>query len=160
MPAVPTSSFDGAEPAPERADLTGLEYIEAVRDGRFPLSPMARTIGWRILEVEEGRVTLCANPGAHLYNHKTLHGGAMAAMLDGAMAFAVNSALPRKVRCRTLDLQASYLDAPTAESGELYARAEVIQLRNRIALAEGRIEDGEENFLAHGTARFIIRRPA
>ena len=120
---------------------------------------MARTVGWKIAEVGEGRVTLRANPGTHLYNHATLHGGAMATMLDGAMAAAVNSALPKRTRCLTLDLQVSYLNAPTPAAGELYAMAGVIQLRNRIALAEGRIEDGRGNLFAHGTARFSIRRP-
>ena len=138
--------------------MSGLEYVEALRDQRIPLAPMARTIGYQFREVRKGRVTLAVTPGSHLYNNWTLHGGAMATILDSAMSAAVNSEMPVGARCRTLELKINYLDGPTADSGELLARAKTIQVRNRVALAQGKLEDAEGRLYAHATATFSIRR--
>ena len=144
---------------PDRAGLSGLEYVQALRDGKIPPSPMANTIGYRVIEVEQGAATLAVTPGKHLSNNITLHGGAMATLLDGAMSSAVNSALPKGARCKTLELKVNYLDAPTLESGRLFGKGRVIQLRHRTGLAEGKIEDANGKLYAHATATFSIRRP-
>ncbi|MDD9961963.1 MAG: PaaI family thioesterase [Gammaproteobacteria bacterium] len=141
-----------------RKTMSGLDYVEALRDQRIPLAPMARTIGYHFKEVRKGRVTLAVTPGRHLFNNWTLHGGAMATILDSAMSAAVNSEMPVGARCRTLELKINYLDGPTAETGELLARASTIQVRNRIALAQGKLEDDEGKLYAHATATFSIRR--
>ena len=141
-----------------RKTMSGLEYVEALRDQRILLAPMARTIGYQFREVRKGRVTLAMTPGSHLFNNWTLHGGAMATILDSAMSAAVNSEMPVGARCRTLELKINYLDGPTVDTGELLARANTIQVRNRIALAQGKLEDAEGNLYAHATATFSIRR--
>lgn len=157
MPDVDDS--DGSMPL-KRTDLTGLQYVEALRDGQIPLSPMANTIGYKIMDVHEGSVTLKLTPQRHLFNNVSLHGGTMATILDSAMSAAVNSALPKEARCRTLELKINYLDAPTADTGELTGKGALIQLCNRIALAEGRLEDNNGKLYAYATATFSIKRPS
>lgn len=147
------------EAALARDKMTGLEYVEALRDGEIPLSPMAQNIGYSIETVAEGSVTLTVAPRPHLFNNFTLHGGAMAAILDGAMASAVNSSLPQGARARTLELKINYLDAPTKKTGELFGIAKVIQLRNRVALVEAQIQDRDGKLYAHATSTYMIRRP-
>jgi len=141
-----------------RKTMSGLEYVEALRDQRIPLAPMARNIGYQFREVRKGRVTLAVTPGSHLFNNWTLHGGAIATILDSAMSAAVNSEMPVGARCRTLELKINYLDGPTADTGELFARAGTIQVRNRIALVQGKLEDAEGNLYAHATATFSVKR--
>src|SRR4051812_25469886 len=86
-----------------RAGLTGLEYVRAIRDGAILRSPLAQTIGWTFETAEEGLVTLSLQPKPHIFGNNSLHGGAIASLIDGAMSAAVNSVLPRGYRCLTLN---------------------------------------------------------
>ena len=64
-------------------------------DGSLPAAPICGTLGFRLVEVEEGRAVFEGEPGEHLFNPMgTVHGGFMATLLDSALGTAVMSALP------------------------------------------------------------------
>ena len=71
-------------PAPERT-TAGLEYLQRVVSGEIGGVPIGETLGFRLVEVEKGRVALLGNPDLRSYNLVgTVHGGWGAAILDYA----------------------------------------------------------------------------
>jgi uncharacterized protein (TIGR00369 family) len=146
-----------AAPPLQRAGLSGLDYVRATMDGRIAQSAMAKTIGWKLAKVELGKVTFTVKPGPHLWGNNTLHGGAISALLDGATAAALNSALPADKRCRTLDFSVTFLGAITDPEVELTAEAEVVQLRRNVALVEARLLDQKGALQAKASATFTVQ---
>ncbi len=144
-------------PAPlKREGLSGIEYVRAMMDGRIPLSGMARTIGWRILSVEVGKVTFGLPLGPHLYGNNGLHGGAFASLFDGAFAAAVNAALAADQRCKTLDISVSYIRGVATKIPELVCTAEVLHIGRSNAFAQASILDSDGKLCASATATFAI----
>lgn len=139
-------------------DLTGLELLEAFHTGALPRSPMGETIGWRYVHVEPGLVRLAVTPGRHLYNPTTVHGGAMAAMLDAALWAAVASHLPAGAHAVTIDLKTTFVAAPGRDCGELTVTGRAIDVRRSLGMAEGRLEDAHGKLYCHGTATLNITR--
>jgi len=67
--------------------MSGMEAMQAIRDGRLPGPPMAMLIGFRIAVVEPGRIVMELDPREDLENTiGLLHGATAAALLDTAMA--------------------------------------------------------------------------
>jgi hypothetical protein len=76
--------------------LTGIELARMSLDGRLPEAPICGTLGFRLVEAEEGLAVFEGEPGEHLFNPMgTVHGGYMATILDSALGTAVLTALPR-----------------------------------------------------------------
>ena len=88
----------GGTPAymsPEQAAMSGLEFLRAISSGELPRPPIAETIGFAGLEVDEGRAVFHAVPAEYHYNPiGVVHGGLAATLLDSAMGCAVHSTLP------------------------------------------------------------------
>ena len=58
------------------ASMSGLEFIQAIRDGRLPPAPIALTLGYDLHEVAEGRVTFRGTAPFAAYNPiGSVHGG-------------------------------------------------------------------------------------
>ncbi|MFN2460202.1 MAG: PaaI family thioesterase [Candidatus Velthaea sp.] len=78
---------DGAAAAPR-----GRAYLEALRDGSIPPPPMVALLGFRLVEVGDGRVVFTAEPQEYLYNGIGLvHGGFAAALFDTAVGCAAGT---------------------------------------------------------------------
>jgi uncharacterized protein (TIGR00369 family) len=76
-------------------DMSGLEFMERMRDGNLPGPPIARTMGYRLHSVEKGRVAFRGAPGFDVTNPMGgVHGGWYGTLLDSAMACAVMTAVP------------------------------------------------------------------
>ena len=77
------------------ATMSGLEFLQAIARGELPSPPIAKTLGFKLAEVEEGRAVFVSEPGLHHYNPVgTVHAGFSATLLDPCMACAVSR------RCR------------------------------------------------------------
>ena len=140
-----------------RRDLTGLSYVQAQRDGLLPRSPVAETLGWRWVLVEKGRVVLAATPLRSLSGYRrTLHGGAVAMLMDAAMASAMNTTLDQGVMCQTLDLKVTFLKAVPVDLSTVLVQANVVQTRRRVGAAEARLVDEADKLYASATATFMI----
>jgi uncharacterized protein (TIGR00369 family) len=78
------------------------------------LTGIEQTLGLRIVEVEEGRVTVEGTPGLHVYNpFGVVHGGYAASILDDARGYAAQSMMAPGQTCSTLELKVSYHKAIT-----------------------------------------------
>ena len=61
------------------AEMTGLDYLLAMGEGRLPMAPMAELLGMEAVEAQEGRVVFAAgDPRKGL----TVHGQGCAGPID------------------------------------------------------------------------------
>jgi uncharacterized protein (TIGR00369 family) len=137
--------------------MSGLEFLEAIRTGRLPAPPIAALLGFSIVEVGEGRATFSVVPEEYHYNPiGVVHGGLAAALLDTAMACAVQSRLPRGRAYTTLDVQVRYLRPLTRETGRVLCIGSAVHAGRKVATAEGRIVDEAGKLYATGTTSCLI----
>ncbi len=118
----------------------GLELLRMLLEGTLPMAPIAATLGFRLVEVERGRVAFEGVPSPAVYNlHGTAHGGWAATLLDSAMGCAVLSVLPPGVGHTTTELSIRYVRAIGETTGPVRAEATILHAGRRLATAEGRL---------------------
>jgi uncharacterized protein (TIGR00369 family) len=145
--------------APARHSMSGLDYMRKIAAGEIETSPMARLLNIRITEVEEGRVTVTAEPAREFENGLHIaHGGFAATLLDTALGCAVNSVMPAGKIFTTLDMHINFTRAVTRQTGTLTCTGRIVHAGLRTATAEGRIVDATGRIYAHGTATCILFR--
>ena len=136
---------------------SGLQLVQkAFAAGGFARG-IGRTLGIKGESAEQGKVVLTGSPNEDHYNPLgTVHGGYAATMLDGAIALAVQTALPAGTPYATLDLKVTYIRAMTAESGPIRAEGRIIHMGRRMAATEGVLTDKDGKLCAHATATCMI----
>ena len=93
--------------------------------------PYAHLLGIVLDVISEGVATLGLNVCKELkQNHGVVHGGAIASLIDTAMAFAIITLLAPGEKVTTVDLTVSYLRPLT--KGRITARAEVVRSGRRL----------------------------
>ncbi len=151
---------DPAAGADAAATLTGVEWLRAMARGDAPPPPLALVIGFRLEEIEEGRVVVAMEPAEFHYNPLgVVHGGIAAALFDSSLGCAVQSLLPPAFLAPTLQLQVNYIRPVKIETGTVYCSGLVIHMGKRSATAEGRMTDAQGKLYAHATGTFIITGP-
>ena len=142
------------------AEMGGLERLRAAVEGAFPAPPIAKLLGFRLTEVDEGRAVFEIEPGEQHYNPiGVVHGGLAATLCDSAMGCAVQSALPAGVAYTTLELKVNLVRALTVDSGTVRCEGTLIHLGGRVATAEARLVDGAGRLCAHATTTCLVMRP-
>jgi uncharacterized protein (TIGR00369 family) len=135
----------------------GLAFLRAMLDGSVPPPPLIALLGIDLVSADPGRVTMRMMPGEYLYNPLgTVHGGALASLLDSAMGCAVQSTLPLGRGYTTLEIKVNYLRAVTTASGPLTAVGEVVHAGRRQAVAEARIGDGAGRLCATASTTCLL----
>ena len=141
-------------------ELSGLEAIRAVRDGRVPPPPIAKLMNFTIAEVDEGRVVFEGYPGEEHYNPiGVVHGGFALTLFDSAMGCAVHTTLPHGVGYTTTDVQVRFIRAITKDTGPVRCEAKVVHVGRSTAIAEATLRDGGGRVLGTGTTACAIFRP-
>lgn len=88
----------------EALTMTGLEFMQAIIDGKQPGPPIAATMGYTLHKIEEGRAVFRGAPEFNVTNPMgTVHGGWYGTLLDSAMACAVMTKVPRGSTYTTLE---------------------------------------------------------
>ena len=145
-----------SSPAAERT-TPGLEYLQRILRGEIPSVPIGDTLGFRITEVERGRVVLLGNPDRRSYNLiGTVHGGWAAAILDSALALSALSTLEADQGFTTVDIRINYLRPLSIETGEVRAEGRVLQGGRRLAYCEAKLTDAAGKLICHGTGSCLI----
>ena len=156
MPPENNPAFNDAAPD-SLPNLSGLEFLQHILDGRIPPPSMATLLGFYPVELEKGRVVFAATPDAKVYNPLgTVHGGFAAAILDSCMGCAIHSRLKAGKIYTTLEMKVIYIRAMTADTGEIRAEGKVIHVGRHSASAEGRLTDSRGRLLAHATTTCLI----
>jgi uncharacterized protein (TIGR00369 family) len=149
---------DPVETAALGAQMSGMEYLEALRDGKLPPPPIAALMDIRPVELAEGRAVFAATPAEFHYNPIGLvHGGLAATLLDSAMGCAVQTTLPAGVAYTTLEVKVNFARPMTRDTGRILCEGRIVHRGGTVATAEGRVfveETGK--LLAHGTATCLL----
>jgi uncharacterized protein (TIGR00369 family) len=137
--------------------LSGLEQLRvALGEGAEP-GGIGATLGFRLVELEPGRVVFEGRPGRHVYNPiGTVHGGYAATLLDSAVGCAVHSRLEAGQGYTTLELKVAYHRAMTEHTGPVRAEGWVVNLGRRAGFAEGRITDAEGRLYASASSTLLV----
>jgi len=156
-----TYSWDDPLAAREGAsDMSGLEFMNAVFEGRIPPPPIMATMDFAGSEVAEGRAAFVAEPGEFLYNPLgTVHGGFALTILDSAMSCAVHTTLAPGEHYTTLGVSVNFVRPITVETGRVRCEGVVVHRGARVATAEGRLTvESTGKLLAHATTTCLVMR--
>ena len=137
--------------------MSGLEALQLMAAGELPPPPIAKTLGFGAIEVEEGKATFTVEPAEFHYNPiGVVHGGLALALLDSAMGCAVHSTLAAGVAYTTLEVKANFVRPLTSSTGPIRCTGTVVHGGRTVATAEGRIVDADGKLYAHGTSTLLV----
>lgn len=141
---------------PPVATLSGLDTLRAlIAAGKRP--PIAVTLGFDLLEIEDGRAVFVGTPGVQTYNPLGMvHGGYAATLLDSACGCAVHSQLRATQTYTTLELKVAYHKPLTSETGLVRAEGSVLSLGRRVAFAEAKLTDTSGRLYASATSTLLV----
>ncbi len=157
---VRTRTIEWRDPlaaAAEGRALGGIAYLEAVMAGRVAPPPIAETLGFRLVEVGEGRAVFACTPAEYHYNPLgTVHGGLAATLIDSATGCAIQSVCLAGHGWTTLELKVSFVRAMTKDTGEMRCEGRIIHSGARVARAEARLVDRTGRLYAYGAATCLF----
>lgn len=138
--------------------MTGIEKIQAIIDGRFPITNMAKTIPMQFTFVEDGFIegTAIANENHQNYSGR-VHGGFAATVIDTFSAVAILTKLNPDEGHTTIDLNVKMLK-PITVGKTLYCEGKVINMSRSIGVADATIKDEDGKILAYGNVSCMIFR--
>jgi len=152
-----TAESFGLLPPETLATLSGLEVLQGMLAGRYPMPPIQEDGSFTITEIATGRAVFTGTPQRRFYNPiSTVHAGWTTTVLDSAMACAVWSTLEAGFGFTTMEFKVSLVRPLTEETGEVRAKANLLSRGKRAATAEARMTDTAGKLIAHATTTCII----
>jgi uncharacterized protein (TIGR00369 family) len=152
--------FDPATPAAAAAGLSGLEFMQAIAEGRLPPPPIAQLLGMRPSKVERGLVAFACTPDESVYNPiGVVHGGFVCTLADTVTGCAVHTTLDAGTFYTSIDITVNYLRPVTLASGALLATGKVIKPGRRVALAAAEIHDAGGRLVATAPRNCLVMTP-
>ncbi len=135
----------------------GLGFLRAMIAGSVPQPPMCELLGFRLIDVDNGRAAFEGSPGFQHYNpFGVVHGGLAATMLDSALGCAVHSTLPAGDGFTTLELKVNLVRAISKDTGLLRAEARVLHRGRTVATADADLKDSAGKLYAHASTTCMI----
>jgi uncharacterized protein (TIGR00369 family) len=139
------------------ATQDGLEFMRAVRDGKVPPPPIARLMGFALVQVERGVAVFECTPDESLYNPiGVVHGGLVCTLADSAAGCAVQSTLEAGVAYTSIDINVTYLRPVTKDTGLIRATGRVTKPGRRVAYATIEVTDSAGKLLAQATSSCLV----
>ena len=136
--------------------LSGVEQLRLGFQADENAAPIARTLDYRLVEVEEGRVVFEGTPTRAVYNPiGTVHGGWMATLLDSACACAVHSMLKPGQVYTTLEIKTVFHRALT-EGVPVKAEGRIVQIGRRAGFAEADLRGIDGKLYATATSTCLV----
>jgi uncharacterized protein (TIGR00369 family) len=149
--------YDPERTASAGSGLSGLEFLQALVDGRLPPAPLVMLLGFRAVEAAVGRVAFEGTPDESVYNVLgVVHGGLICALADTVAALAVRTTLVAGVGYTSIDLNVSYTRPVTRDSGSLRAVGTIVKPGRRVAFSQAEIFDGAGKVVATATSSCLI----
>jgi uncharacterized protein (TIGR00369 family) len=141
------------------AALSGLETMRALIAGKLPAPSIAETLGFTLVEVEEGRALFEGTPSDRILNpHGAVHGGWALTLLDSCTGCAAHTTLAPGVGYTTVETKGNFVRPITPTTGLVRTEGTVVAVGRTIITAEGRITDAQGRLLAHGTSTLLVLR--
>ena len=141
----------------EMAGRSGLELMQMMAAGELPPPPIAKTLGFRLVEAGPGHALFECEPAEYHYNPiGIVHAGLASTLLDSAMGCAFVTTLEAVVGWTTLELKANFTRAMTMDTGVVRCVGSVVHPGRTVATTEARIEDAGGRLFAHGTSTILV----
>ncbi|HKP86832.1 MAG TPA: PaaI family thioesterase [Blastocatellia bacterium] len=129
------------------------EREQAIRD-KFEINHFPRMLGIEIDSIEPGRARLSVEVRQELLQLQgVMHGGAIASLIDTAVAFAIVSVSQPQDRFTTVEMKVNYLSA--IREGRAIAEARLIRDGRRIIVADCDVFDSKGRLAAKGLLTYI-----
>lgn len=129
------------------------ERIEAIRE-KFNANHFPGYLGVELDSLEPGRALLGLDVRQELLQLQgVMHGGAIASLIDTAVAFAIISVSEPQDRFTTVEMKVNYLSA--IREGRAVADARLIRDGRRIIVAECDVFDSGGRLAAKGLLTYI-----
>jgi len=142
------------------AQMSGIDFLQAMLDGKLPASPLVYTLDFKAETFEEGTAIFSFIPQEFHYNPiGTVHGGVISSILDSAMGCSLHSLLPAATTYTTLELKVNFIKGVTIAAGKLTATGRVIHAGNRTAVLEAQLTGADGKLYAHATSTCMIIKP-
>ena len=143
---------------PDNLDRAFIQQTLAAGVGNVALAmnPALQWLGATLLGGSKGALSIgFTAPADSVQGNGVVSGGALASMLDLAMALALLSKLPHGRTCATVSLTVNMLEP--GHVGKFAVEARVKRLGNRIAFLEADLYDGARvRCVANATASFAV----
>ena len=154
-----TTTF-GTIAAEQLQTMSGLEVLSAMVAGKLPVPPIGGLMGFRLVEVDEGRAVFEGTPGPNLLNPLgAVHGGYALALIDSACGCAVHTSLDAGVGYTTVETKVNFTRPIDPNGGPIRCEGRVLSRGRSIATSEAYLRSAEGKLLAHGTSTLIILAP-
>ena len=110
-------------------------------------TPYLKLLGIELVEIEPEKVVMRLEMQEKLRQpHGLLHGGAIASLIDTAMAFAVVTRLTESEKASTVDLTVQYLRPHT--EGKIVCTAKVLKAGKRLLFVSAEVENEQGKLIA------------
>ena len=117
-----TVQWSSSRTAAEGAGRSGLEFMQALADGKIPPPPIAMLFGMWPTRVERGLAQFECVPDESAYNPiGVVHGGLVCTLADSVAGCAVHTTLDAGIGYTSIDITVNYLRPVTSDSGTLVA---------------------------------------
>ena len=122
-----------------------------------PASPAIKTLGIRIVKLEDGRALMEMDVSEKLHNLSgTMHGGIMGDIADAAMGVALATTLGPDDEFTTVEFKISFLRPHV--KGLLRAEGSLAKRGRRIAFTEATLTNAENQVIAKTTGTCLLTR--
>jgi uncharacterized protein (TIGR00369 family) len=145
--------------ARDTMSISGFDYLCSIRDGKIKPPPVAVLLGYKLSEVEIGRVVFELNPAEYHYNPlASVHGGIAATLLDSAMTAAILSTLRIGLTCSTLEIKVNFVRPINSRTGLVRGEGKIIYVGSRTGTAEGKLIGRDGKLYAHAVNTCMLIR--
>jgi uncharacterized protein (TIGR00369 family) len=142
----------GTIPHEDIQKYTGLELLQRIVDGKYPVPPISFQLSFTLTEVAEGRAVFRGMPSERYLNPLgSVHGGWAATLLDSALGCAVQSMLDKGEGYTTAEFKVNLTRPITPKTGEVVCEGKVIHKGRTLAVSEATLKDAQGKLLAFGT---------
>jgi uncharacterized protein (TIGR00369 family) len=118
--------------------------------------PFLSLLGLKAISLTPGQSEIAIDMREELGNHfQALHGGAIATLLDVAMATAGRSLHP-EVGVITVSMTTHFLSSP--KEGRVTAKGKVQRAGRSLVYCEGEVLDAQGHLVATGIGTFMVRK--
>ena len=129
------------------------EIEQKIRE-KFETNHFPKYLGIEIVSIEEGRARLSVETRKELLQLQgVMHGGAIASLIDTAVAFAIISVSEPQARFTTVEMKVNYLSA--IREGRVIADARIIRDGRRIVVADCDVFDSNGRLAAKWLLTYI-----
>ncbi len=150
----------GVTPKERLATTSGLEMLREMIAGRLPAPPIARTLGFLLVEAERGRAVFEGWPSDELLNPLgSIHGGWALTLIDSATGCALHTELEAGSGYTTVETKVNFVRPIAPDGGIVRCEGRLLSRGRQIATAEARLENADGKLLAHGSSTLIILAP-